>query len=246
MPERGASASREAFDWPLVVICFVLLAGIAVLRAWLTAKSTPLLDDTDAATALTTLTARPTPAVVPNSAWTSGTGSGTPLADFGAAPSGQALAAGACQGFRTTVRGAVTTLVIQSTASSLTTGQAVIIYCYAISPSTGLPTGTPLWSETVVIGTSVAAFDTTVSRTIEANQFVCVLNPSSNAGSVTLYAANPARGGFGAQMVQANRNSLGTSSQGATMGDVSSYTLGTSSGSSRWTAASSCPVILGR
>jgi hypothetical protein len=55
MPERGASASREAFDWPLVVICFVLLAGIAVLRAWLTAKSTPLLDDTDDAMRLQTV-----------------------------------------------------------------------------------------------------------------------------------------------------------------------------------------------
>ncbi|MGN6101616.1 MAG: hypothetical protein ACTHOR_10750, partial [Devosia sp.] len=55
MPERGASASREAIDWPLVVICFVLLAGIAVLRAWLTAKSTPLLDDTDDAMRLQTV-----------------------------------------------------------------------------------------------------------------------------------------------------------------------------------------------
>lgn len=186
--------------------------------------------------------------LVPTGSWSSGTNLGTPLCPAATA-STLAVALGDAVGFRTDLYApTITTLVVKTTATSLTAGQAVTICVYDISASTGLPTGTPLSTTTVTLGTTVGEVEagSLSLTTVRPGRFVVLHNPSTNAGSVTLTCVQPTTGFFGSGFATLTRPALTASSQGAAMGDVSAYTIGNLPAATRWAYASYCPAILAR
>jgi hypothetical protein len=54
-PTSGRPATRETFDWPVVLIAFVVIAGFLVAKAVFSAATTPLILDTDDAMRLVTV-----------------------------------------------------------------------------------------------------------------------------------------------------------------------------------------------
>jgi len=82
----------------------------------------------------------------------------------------------------------VNVLEVHVSATSLTAGQAITIGCYAYNANGTI--GALLWSQAVTIGTSTGAIKVTgLSKVMPTGRCaIAVLNPSTNAGSVTLRA----------------------------------------------------------
>ena len=186
----------------------------------------------------TTDTGRPFP---PDSSYTTGTGRGTPTTDHGSR-STLAAALGTFYGARVHISGPFTRLNVNVTATSLTAGQAVIFACYAENPTTGLPTGAPLWTQSITIGTTTGVFDVACAQTLTAGQFIGVLNPSTNAGTCTFSAVLPLEAYSVAVSVGSLIGAMSAPTQGTTPQDVTAYTInsGTSTG---WTNAQYVPLI---
>lgn len=182
--------------------------------------------------------------VPPDSVYTSGTGRGTPVTDH-VSRTTLATALGTFYGARVDVSGAFTRLTFNVTATSLTAGQAVIIACYADDPTRGLPTGSPLWTQSVTVGTTTGVYDVACAHTLTYGQFIGILNPSTNAGTCTVSAVVPIRSYIAAAAAGTLVPALSVPSQGATPQDVSAY--GTNAGgSASWVPAQTAALILVR
>ena len=131
------------------------------------------------------------------------------------------------------------------TATSLTAGQQVLIVCYNVSATTGLPT-TRAWVQALTVGTSTNFVSVgSLSQAIPLGAWIGVQNPSSNAGTVTVSAAQPVSGGVFVGGL--HRYSLLASSQGATTSsDVSAYTYSTSAAATVFTSQQTTPQVIGR
>lgn len=87
--------------------------------------------------------------------------------------------------------GTLAAFAFETTASSLTAGQSLIVACYALDGDR-MPTGTPLWTQSVTHGTAFGQYDVASTNTLPDNGFfIAILNPSTNAGAVTIYRYRP-------------------------------------------------------
>lgn len=135
-------------------------------------------------------------------------------------------------------------LSINVSASSLTAGQTLTVVCYALD-SDGLPTGSPVWSETITVGTSTGWLSTgTIARALPSQYAIGILNPSGNAGSVTLTAAQPVPSWVVAA-ASANRSGL-TATSLSSAPDVSSFTIDSASSSTKWAPQQNVPIVWAR
>lgn len=127
--------------------------------------------------------------IIPQSAW-QGTGADmtTPLVSGNGAGT-LAVAAGSMILALSIHSGqTVNVLEVQVSATSLTAGQGITIGCYAYNADGTI--GLLLWSQVLTIGTSTGTIKVTgLSKVMPTGKCViAVLNPSTNAGSVTLRA----------------------------------------------------------
>jgi hypothetical protein len=153
----------------------------------------------------------------------------------------QAIALGDCWGGPVDVSGAATRVVFNISATNLTAGQAIIFYVYAMGAD-GLPTGTPVSSQSVTVGTATGIQDAAWARTWTPGEFVGVLNPSSNAGSITITTVIPASN-YTCQPSATNNNAIVCVSQGTAMGDVSAYTVAAPASATGWGTVQFTPLI---
>lgn len=139
-------------------------------------------------------------------------------------------------------------LGVYVTASALTAGQGVYVVNYLMDPTSGLPT-TLNWSQFVTVGTATGtvAAATGLSLTVAPGSYVGILNPSTNAGTVTLSSTTPITGPLVNPSLP-NRTALSLASQGSTPpADISSYTWSnTTSGSTIGTTSQYGPFIYAR
>lgn len=175
--------------------------------------------------------------LVVNGSWTSGTNLGQAL--YSAQTTGSVIfGAGQGVGARSQVDGTISYLVFEINTNNMSAGDALIFYCYDVSESTGLPSGSPVWSQSVTVGATAAIFEVTTSNTVTAGQMVMLFSPSTNGGNMALRSHNPVVGAFGATSIATGHyGAIKITGQGATMGDVSSYTIGSSSSATRWEPA---------
>ena len=148
--------------------------------------------------------------------------------------------------FGQTIRsGTVNVLGLWVTATSLTAGQQLILVAYNPSATTGLPT-TLAWSQVLTAGTSTLFVASTgLNLSVPAGGWVGVLNPSTNAGSVTLVGAQPTGGGLFVGAL--TRFGLAAGSQGTTPNaDVSAYTYSSAAGATTFSVQQTVPQVIGR
>ena len=120
------------------------------------------------------------------------TNSGTLPWDSNGASTAVSMAAGQMWGCWGNVQaGTLSAFAFETTASSLTAGQSLIVACYALDGDR-MPTGNPLWTQSVTHGTSFGPYDVATTNTLPDNGFfIAILNPSTNAGAVTIYRYRP-------------------------------------------------------
>lgn len=209
------------------------------------AAPTPTLGDASTKLA-TTAFVPPARLVVPDSVHTgSATGRGTAVTDAVSISSSVAIPTGAFYASRVDVSGAFTRIVFVVSATSLTGSQAVEVACFA-SGTDGLPTGTPLWTQSVVVGASTATYDTACSHTLAYGQTIGILNPSTNAGTVTLATWTPVRGYYTGASSSSLNGGIFCTGQGTTMGDVSAYTANSAASATEWNITNLTPRIFAR
>jgi hypothetical protein len=169
--------------------------------------------------------------------------SGTPLWDIGST-SAAALAAGSLLCCRSEIDSQQTVeLLVNVTATALSSGQQIHLATYAMGAN-GLPTGAPVWSTPITVGTSTGVMATASVLLPPAPFFVSFLNPSTNAGTVTLTLAQPLAH-VGLNFALTNRPVLvGPSS--STFPTVTGWTISSSAAASVWGTMSLAPVVVGR
>ncbi len=169
--------------------------------------------------------------------------SGTPLWDIGTT-SAAALAAGALLCMRSEIDSQQTVeLLVNVTATALSSGQQIHLATYAMGAN-GLPTGAPVWSTPITVGTSTGVMATASVLLPPAPFFVSFLNPSTNAGTVTLTLAQPVAH-VGLNFALTNRPVLvGPSS--STFPTVTGWTISSSAAASVWGTMALAPVVVGR
>jgi hypothetical protein len=138
----------------------------------------------------------------------------------------------------------VNVLGVWVTSTSLTAGQQIYVVAYNASATTGLPT-TQVFAQAIVAASTNFVAGTGLSLTVPAGAWIGVHNPSTNAGSITVTAAQPTIGGL--LLGGLTRFGLTATSQGTTpSADVSAYTYSTSASSSVFSTQQTVPQILGR
>lgn len=171
---------------------------------------------------------------------------GSPPWDIQGSVTAEAYAAGEMRGIFCDIGGAPTlaTICFEVSASSLTAGQSVTIACYALNTTTGLPTGTPVWTETQVVGTTTGVYQKATTNALPAGGcFLAILNPSTNAGSVTVYAYRPTGPFMLATRSITVRPALYATGLSSAP-DVSAYKVGASPASSVWGYWERGPLLL--
>lgn len=171
---------------------------------------------------------------------------GSPPWDIFGNVTGVAVNAGELHGIWCNIGGAPTlgTIVFETSASSLTAGQSGQILCYELNATTGMPTGTPLWSESKVIGTSVTTFEVTTTNALPAaGCFLCFFNPSTNAGSVSIYEYQPIGPYNAATRTIVNRPCLVASGLSAAP-DLTSYRIGSAAAALTYGYAQRGPLLM--
>lgn len=161
---------------------------------------------------------------------------GTPPTDIQGNVTTTALAAGRILMTPCDIAGGPTlsTISFEVSASALNAGQSVTIGCYARA-STGLPTGTPLWSHSVTVGTTTGTYNVSTTNALpEGGCWLAFLNPSGNAGTVTIYIYQPVSPYLLAFRPVTNRPALISTTGISALPDVSSYTVSNAASASTW------------
>ena len=161
---------------------------------------------------------------------------GTPPTDIQGNVTTSALDAGRMRMTPCDIAGGPTlsTIGFEVSASALSAGQSVTIGCYARA-STGLPTGNPLWSHSVTVGTTTGTYNVSTTNALpEGGCWLAFLNPSGNAGSVTIYIYQPVSPYLLAFRSVTNRPALISTTGISALPDVSSYTVSNASSASTW------------
>ena len=102
---------------------------------------------------------------------------------------------------QTDLSGPTETAMMQVTISALTSGQLLYVYAYSEDPAKGnKPTGMPKWSYSIPVGTGGAnVYEITLtSVTLVPGDHIGIMNPTGNAGNVTVrgYTTYSPRMGF--------------------------------------------------
>ena len=170
--------------------------------------------------------------------------SGSPLWMIGATTNA-AQAAGTLFGFWSDVDSEQTVeLLVNVTATSLTAGQQVSLAAYAMH-SNGLPTGAPIWTTPITVGTSTGVMASGSVTLPPPPFFLAFLNPSTNAGSVTITVAQPSARHLGLNFSLTNRPTLIAPSS-SSFPTVTGWTVNATSAASVWGTVQNAPVIVGR
>lgn len=151
---------------------------------------------------------------------------GMPPWDIAGNVTAEAYAAGTMVFGWCEVTGSIATVTFEVSASSLSAGQSVTLACYALN-SANKPTGSPLWTETKTVGTSTGVFNISLTRDLgDQGCILGLLNPSGNAGSVTIYNFQPTGPYHAATRAVSVRPALTVTGQ-ASPPDLTGYTYGT-------------------
>lgn len=135
------------------------------------------------------------------------------------------------------------TLIVRISATSLTAGQQIIVVCYDEGPD-GLPT-TLRWSQAITVGTTTGVIEQAVTgKSLPSTRhWLGILNPSTNAGSVSPLGVQVLLSSVG-RAIGTNSMSLTATSQGSSApADTSAYTLSTSGGATQWGIAANAPAL---
>lgn len=151
----------------------------------------------------------------------------TPIVAIANGPTTRALALGEqlfCRALHTGQT--LTKLYVLVSATSLTGSQTIEVECY--NDQGDSTPGTRVWAQSITVGTSTGTLDSgTVSLAMPTGPcFIAVLNPSGNAGTVTLRVGSP----MGAAMHTAMQNGifapvLNLTSVASSTSDASAYLL---------------------
>ncbi len=164
---------------------------------------------------------------------------GTPPTDIQGNVTTSALAAGTMRLTPCDIAGGPTlaSIAFEVSASALNAGQSVSIGCYARA-STGLPTGTPVWTLTQTVGTTTGTYIVSTTNTLPENGcWLALLNPSGNAGTVTIYIYQPTGPYLLALRSLTTRPALISTTGISSLPDVSSYTVSNAAGASVWSVS---------
>jgi hypothetical protein len=164
---------------------------------------------------------------------------GTPPTDIQGNVTTSALAAGTMRLSPCDIAGGPTlaSIAFEVSASGLNAGQSVSIGCYARA-STGLPTGTPVWTLTQTVGTTTGTYVVSTTNTLPENGcWLALLNPSGNAGTVTIYIYQPTGPYLLALRSLTTRPALISTTGISSLPDVSSYTVSNAASAGVWSVS---------
>jgi hypothetical protein len=164
---------------------------------------------------------------------------GTPPTDIQGNVTTSALAAGTMRLGPCDIAGGPTlaSIAFEVSASGLNAGQSVQIGCYARA-STGLPTGTPVWTLTQTVGTTTGTYVVSTTNTLPENGcWLALLNPSGNAGTVTIYIYQPTGPYLLALRSLTTRPALISTTGISSLPDVSSYTVSNAASAGVWSVS---------
>ncbi len=185
--------------------------------------------------------------ILPTAKWSGMSGHyGTPMYESADAVAAGSYSAGLMWGGICNIGGAptLTNMSFEVSASSLTAGQSVTIACYALDANR-FPTGTPLWTETKVVGTGTGVFDVATTNALPASGCALfILNPSTNAGAVSIYNYQPTGPYFGGTRTVMARSGLISTTGLASPPDLTSYTMSTAAASGVLAMQQRIPLLL--
>jgi hypothetical protein len=138
-------------------------------------------------------------------------------------------------------------LSVRATASALSAGQQVEVVCYLLDGVNGKPK-TKAWGVPItvgVIGTTTQCEAANVNALPSVDYVLGVLNPSTNAGGVTLNTHAPAKGLI-ENLGGLGRYGLTYAALAAAPADIGSFTVGPFASSTNGAPSTFAPCVWGR